>query len=114
MQCDFTIRPRAQMVTRTFELALSGFIVVEFAVNNNVLAPILAGNGLVSGREVDNAESCMTQSYLPIRRNPLPLSVRAAVIKSPGSLLQHRRRNRATAREYCDDSEHGELLLSIS
>src|SRR5215469_1454697 len=80
MQCDFAIRPRAQMVSRAFELALNGFVIVELAVDDNVLAPILTGNGLVSGREVDDAESCVTQSYQPIRRNPLALSVRPAMI----------------------------------
>jgi hypothetical protein len=57
MQCDFAVGPCAQMVTSTFELALSGLVVVELAVDDNVLAPILTGNGLVSGRKVDNAES---------------------------------------------------------
>jgi hypothetical protein len=51
------------MVARTFELALNGLVVVELAVDDNVLSPILTGNGLVSGREVDNAESCVPQSY---------------------------------------------------
>ena len=38
------------MVARTFELALSCFVVVELAIDDNVLAPVLTGNGLVSGR----------------------------------------------------------------
>src|SRR5215472_16199948 len=80
MQCDFAIRTRAQVVSRTFEPALSGFVVVELTIDDNVLAPILTRNGLFSGSKVDNAESSVTQSYQPVRGDPLPLPVRPAMI----------------------------------
>jgi len=51
------------MVARVFEFALSGFVDVELAIDDNVLMPILTGNGLVSGREIYDAQPRVTQTY---------------------------------------------------
>ena len=83
MECDLAVRPRSQVVAGAFEFALGGLVVIEFAVNDDVFAAIFAGNRLVAGGQIDDAKPCVTQSYSPIGRNPMSLSVRPAMMEPP-------------------------------
>jgi hypothetical protein len=47
------------MMTSALQLLLDGLVIVEFAVNDNVLACVFAGDRLVTGGEVDDAEASM-------------------------------------------------------
>src|SRR5215469_2374208 len=57
MKGNFAVRTRAQSVSRLFELALDRFISVKLTVDHNSGFAVFAGDGLVAGCEVDDAEA---------------------------------------------------------
>jgi hypothetical protein len=67
-------------VPTALDFALNGFITVELAVYDDSEAFIFAGNRLIARRKVNDAEPGVAQRNFPIRRNPLPLSIRPAMV----------------------------------
>jgi hypothetical protein len=57
VQRDLTIRASTQTVSRAFEFTLYPFVTVEFSIDYNSREFVLACDGLVASREVDNAEA---------------------------------------------------------
>src|SRR5579872_4866188 len=93
-------------MARAFEFLLDRFVAIEFAVNNDSRLFVLAGDWLIASCKVNDAEARMTKRNLAIRRNPVALSVGAAMVKTLGGLLHHRRRDWTTARKHCNNSTH--------
>src|SRR5574341_742739 len=55
-------------------------VVVDLAVEHDLDAVVLVGHGLVrDGRQVDDREAAVPQADLPVRRDPSPSTVRAAM-----------------------------------
>jgi hypothetical protein len=73
---------------------------------------IFTGNGLVSGRKVDDAEPGVPQRYTIVLRHPVALSIRPTVVKGLSRLLQDCLRHRQAARDKCDNPTHFELYSS--
>ena len=79
---DFAVRARAQAVSRLFELSLNRFIAIEFAVDHDPSAAVFAGDGLVARRQVDDAETRVSERDSVVLRPPVALSIRAAMIET--------------------------------
>ena len=57
MKSDLAVGAGAQAVTRVFELALNRFIAIEFAVDDDAGLFVLAGDRLISGGQINDAEA---------------------------------------------------------
>src|SRR5437660_10419609 len=99
-------------MTRLFELPLDRFIAVEFAVNDDPGAPVLARDRLISSCKVDDAEPRVPKGNSPVGCNPMALPIRAPVIKTLGSALHYRCRDGITTREESNNSAHTDVLLA--
>ena len=87
MQGDLAVRPRSQPVARLLEFALDRFVPVEFTVDDDTGLFVLAGDRLISGREIDDAEPRVAKSNEAVRRYPMALPIGATVMKAVGSPL---------------------------
>ena len=102
MQSDLAVGSGAQAVTRLFEFALDRFIAVEFAVDDDPGLFVLAGDRLISGCEIDDAEPRVAEGNAAVGRNPVALPIGAAMIEALGGPLHaaaeigSRREKRAT------------------
>src|SRR6185312_10967655 len=94
------------MVAGGLEVAPDALVVVELAVDDDVGAVVLGGDGLVAGDEVDDAEASMSEGDAPIRRDPVVLAVGTAVVETPGGPLNGGQGDRLATGEECDDSAH--------
>ena len=62
MQGDLAVRARAQAMTGLLEFALDRFVAIEFAIDDDAGLSVLAGDRLISGREIDDAEPRVAKS----------------------------------------------------
>jgi hypothetical protein len=94
VQGDLAVGAGAQAVAATLEVALSALEVVELAVDDDVQGLVLAGDRLIAGGQVDDAESGMDQPDSPIIGDPPPLPIRSAVGETESCLFQGNGRDR--------------------
>jgi hypothetical protein len=106
VQGDLAIGAGAEAVAPAFEVALRALKVVELAVDDDLERLILAGDRLIAGRQVDDAELGMAQPDPTILGEPRPLSVRPPVGESEGRSLQSVGPNRLPRRLHCYDTTH--------
>jgi hypothetical protein len=106
MQRDLTVGARSQTMTALFELPLNGFIAVEFSVHDDPSKFVLAGDGLIAGCEINDAQPRMPEGDALVGRNPMTLAIRPAMIQTLGGPLHNSRRDRITTREESDNSAH--------
>jgi hypothetical protein len=106
VQRDLTIRASTQTVARAFEFTLNRFVTVEFSIDHDSREFVLACDGLIASRQVDNAESRVAQGNPTVARNPVALSVGSPMIKTTYSPLQNRFRDRIAVRENGDYPTH--------
>ena len=66
MQSDLAVRSGAETVPRFFQFALDRFVVVEFAVDDDAGASVLARDRLIAGGQVDDAEPGVPESNPPV------------------------------------------------
>ena len=71
----------AQLVAAADQLALDALVVVELAVDDDVQAFVFVGDRLIAGCQVDNAQPRMPQRDAAVRRDPMPLAVRPAMVQ---------------------------------
>ena len=81
VQGDLAVGAGAEAVASALEVALHALEVVELAVDDDPQALVLAGDRLIAGGQVDDAEPGMAQPDPPVRRDPRPLSVRPAMMQ---------------------------------
>jgi hypothetical protein len=67
MQGNLAVRSRAQAVTGLLELALDRLEAVEFAVDDDPRLFVFAGDRLIPGREIDDAEPAVAQRNAAVR-----------------------------------------------
>jgi hypothetical protein len=79
VQGDLAVRSRAQPVAASLELVLDRLEPVELSVDDDPGALVLAGDRLIAGREVDDAQPRMAEGHASVGRDPVALSVRSAV-----------------------------------
>ena len=106
VQCDLTVGARAKAVATTFEVALDTLEIVELTVDDDPHALVLAGDRLLAGGQVDDAEPGMSHPNPPIGSDPRSLAVGTAMGEPRGRLLQDSGRNRRTGGAYCHDPAH--------
>src|SRR4029077_14041896 len=87
--------------------------VVKLAVDDDPQALVLAGDRLLAGGQVDDAESGMTQPDPPVAGDPRPLSIRPAVGEPEGRLLQGGGRDRSPRRIHRRNPAHGESSFLV-
>jgi hypothetical protein len=86
-------------VTGLFQIPLNRFESVKFAVDDDGDRLIFVGDGLIAGRKVNDAQPGMTQRHPAVRRNPLTLRIRAAVMKAASDGSNYASRDRLAARK---------------
>ena len=106
VQGDLAVGAGAEAVAPAFEVALDALEVVELAVDDDLQRLVLAGDRLIAGRQVDDAEPGMAQPDPTIVGEPRPLSVRSAVGESERRSLQGVGRNRLPRRIHRHDPTH--------
>ena len=111
MQGDLAVGPGAQLMSARFELALDRFIAVELAVHHDPRPAVFAGDRLVAGGQIDDAEPGVAEPGHAVRRHPVALPVRAAMMEALGRSRQGRLRDGMAAGEEGDDSAHGRASL---
>ena len=84
---DFAVGARAQVVSRLFEFSLDRFKAIEFAIHHDPGAPVFARNGLVARRQVDDAETRVSERDPAVLRPPVALPIGAAMIETLGGSL---------------------------
>src|SRR5262249_35690338 len=84
--------------------------IVELAVDHDVKAVVLAGNRLISGRQVDDAQPRMAQAHATVGGQPGTLAVRTAVRQPPGRPLQLIPTDGASGRIHPHDAAHRNSL----
>jgi len=85
---DLAVGAGPKLVARAFQLAAYPLEVVELAVHDDVAPPVLARDRLIARHQVDDAESGVAQTHPPVRRDPLPPAIGAAVVQYHGGALQ--------------------------
>jgi hypothetical protein len=63
---NLAVGARAKAVAACFQLALDSLKSVEFAIHDDPRPLILAGNGLVAGRNVDDTQPRVAQAHFPV------------------------------------------------
>ena len=108
VQSDLAIGAGAEAVASALEVLLYALEVVELAIDDDPQALVLAGDRLLAGGQVDDAESGMAEPDPPIAGDPRPLSIRPAVGEPEGRLLQGGGRDRSPRRVHRRNPAHGE------
>jgi hypothetical protein len=111
---DLAVRARAQAMTAHDELALIALVVVKLAVDDDVERLVLVRDRLVAGRQVDDAEARVSEADALVRRDPLLLAIRPAMVQCVGGARENVGRDRTGARENGDDSAHEVAPFAIS
>src|SRR5207244_5638021 len=88
MKRNFAVRPRPKPVSSLFEFFLDRLVTVEFAIHDDPKRFVFVGDRLISSRQVDDAQPCVPQTNSTVGRDPVALSVRAAMTETPGRPLQ--------------------------
>ena len=110
MQRDLAVRARAQPVPGLLELALDRLEIVELAVDDDPRALVFAGDRLIAGRQVDDAQPRMAEGDAPIGGDPVALAVGPAMVEAPGGAFDRGRRDgRLTGKDGCN-AAHGRKL----
>ena len=106
VQRDFAVRSGAQMMAAGFEFTLNGLVLIEFAVGDDVRSIVFAGDRLVAGCEIDDAEARVAQADSAVAADPLALSVRAAMIEASSLRVRAVAGETGSRREYTATIPH--------
>ena len=106
MKRNFAVRPRPKPVSSLFEFFLDRLVTVEFTIHDDPKRFVFVGDWLISGRQVDDAQPCVSQTDSTVGGDPVTLSVRAAMTKTPCRALQRLGSNRAMLRKHGNNSAH--------
>ena len=93
MQGDLAVRSRSQEVSAPLELVLDCLEIVELAVDDDPSALVFASDGLIAGREIDDAQPRMAKGHSPVGGYPVALSVGSPMVKAPSGSFNRGRRD---------------------
>jgi hypothetical protein len=88
------------------KFALDGFIAIKLAIDYDPGLSVFTGNRLVSGGQIDDAETRVPKTYSAILRHPMLLTIRSAMIEALSSPLQCSFGTRKATGEERDNSTH--------
>src|SRR5947209_19535505 len=104
----------AQAMPAALQFPPDRFITVKLAVHDDARATVLALHRLVPRYKVDDAEPRVSKRDSPVRCDPMPLSVRAAMKEALCCPLHDRGPDRITTREERNNAAHpGGLLIEF-
>ena len=106
VECDLTVGARPQAMPMRLEVPLDRLEVVELAIDDDPRALVFAGDRLIAGRKVDDAQPRMTKSDSFICGQPLTVPVGPAMVKAPCGAFDRCRRNRVPSGEDRCDATH--------
>src|SRR5439155_22065306 len=106
MKRNFAVRPRPKPVSSLFEFFLDRLVTVEFTIHDDPKRFVFVGDWLISSRQVDNAQPCVSQTDSTVGCDPVALSVRTAMMETPCRCLQRLSNNRAMLRKHGNNSTH--------
>ena len=75
-------------MSTSLQLASLALEVIELAVDNDMNPFVLVRDRLIAGREVNDAQPRVTETYAVIGGQPSTLAVRTAVVKAVRGSLQ--------------------------
>ena len=101
-----------QAVAARFQVPLDRLVSVELAVDDDVDLPVLACDGLIAGRQVDDAQPGVPETDVPVIRDPPPLPVGAAVSEPSRSRLDRLNGHPSLGCERRHDAAHPAALRS--
>jgi hypothetical protein len=90
VQRNLAVRVGAESMAALLQFAPLTLEVIKLAVDDDMNAFVFARDRLISGREVNDAQSRMTEADALIGGKPGALTVRTAVMESVRSELQRR------------------------
>src|SRR5437867_4810867 len=111
MKRNFAVGARPKLVSSLFKLLLNRLITVELTIHDDPKRFVLVRDWLISSRQVDDAQPRVSQTDSTVGRDPVALSVRAAMTETHCRLLQRLGANGAMLRKYRYNSAH--TLLSL-
>jgi len=100
VQRDFAVGSRSEGVPAALQLAADAFEIVKLPVRDDVKPLVFVRDGLITGRQVDDAEPRVAESGAPVLIDPNALRVGSAMLKPPGRPVERLGRHSASAR-YC-------------
>src|SRR5438552_6418461 len=106
MKRNFAVGARPKLVSSLFKFLLNRFITVELTIHDDPKGFVFVGDWLISSRQVDNAQPCVSEADSTVWCDPVTLSVRTAMTKTHCRLLQRLGANRAMLRKYGYNSAH--------
>src|SRR5437016_1654139 len=83
MKRNFTVGARPKFVSSLFKLLLNRLITVELTIHDDPKRFVLVRDWLISGRQVYDAQPCVSQTDSTVGCDPVAPSVRAAMVETP-------------------------------
>ena len=114
MERDLAVGAGAQAVAARLELTLDSLIVVELPVHDDMSSLILAGDRLITGTKIDDAESRVSEPYASVRRDPGALAIGPALDQSTRRTFEIVWRDGSARRKQRDDAAHGSSWTRLS
>src|SRR5689334_1211524 len=84
MKRDLAVGSGAQAMAGPFQFLLDRFVAIELAVADDRRASVFAGDRLIAGGEIDDAEARVAQTHFAVGAQPVTLAVRAAMLQACG------------------------------
>src|SRR5689334_11659854 len=103
---DLAVGPGAQAMTSLLELALDRFVTIELAIADDRRAIVFAGDRLIAGGEIDDAEARVAQTDPAVGAHPVTLAVRAAMPQAGGCPADTLKIDFSVTRKNRDDATH--------
>ncbi len=110
MQGDLAVRTRAEMMPRILQFLADRFVAVELAIGDEARAFVPAGDRLIAGRQVDDAEPGVAKAHRSVRADPVALPIGPAMMKPGRRPLDCFELNRLTTREDREYAAHRHML----
>ena len=106
VQRDLAVGPRTERVSLLLELAADPLEVIELAIRDDVKPLVFVRDGLVTRRQVDDAQSGVAESGATTSVYPNALRIGPAMLEPPGRPVERLRRHPASARYGRYDPAH--------
>ncbi len=89
------------------EFVLDDFEIVELAVDDDLRTLVFAGDRLIAGREIDDAQPRVPKGHSPVGGYPVALSIGTPMVKAPSGPLDRGGREGCLTGEDGRNTAHG-------
>jgi hypothetical protein len=94
------------MMPGLFKLLLYAFVIVELAVYDDLPGAVLVRDGLIASGQVNDAQACVPETDVSVRRYPIALAVRASMTKGFRRIFESHPGDWCGRRENGNNSAH--------